>query len=190
MSPTLRANQVSAQREPVSALAQGKIPEIGKRRSETGPRNRAGKRLNPPLNERGDAFRRRKPLTLRPFHENRRKSPQARNAWLGREDSNLRMAESKSAALPLGDAPPRPANRRARTIERPTMPCNPVWRAGATADGGRARPGLLTQDAPRHAKARSWGWLAYRQGHSRGCDGLSADLFRKGACRSCRLRPP
>ena len=27
-------------------------------------------------------------------------------AWLGREDSNLRMAESKSAALPLGDAPP------------------------------------------------------------------------------------
>ena len=27
--------------------------------------------------------------------------------WLGREDSNLRMAESKSAALPLGDAPKR-----------------------------------------------------------------------------------
>jgi hypothetical protein len=27
--------------------------------------------------------------------------------WLGREDSNLRMAESKSAALPLGDAPMR-----------------------------------------------------------------------------------
>ena len=27
------------------------------------------------------------------------------NNWLGREDSNLRMAESKSAALPLGDAP-------------------------------------------------------------------------------------
>src|SRR3984893_18601025 len=30
---------------------------------------------------------------------------QVRNNWLGREDSNLRMAESKSAALPLGDAP-------------------------------------------------------------------------------------
>ena len=28
--------------------------------------------------------------------------------WLGREDSNLRMAESKSAALPLGDAPSAP----------------------------------------------------------------------------------
>src|SRR6516162_8140321 len=27
------------------------------------------------------------------------------NSWLGREDSNLRMAESKSAALPLGYAP-------------------------------------------------------------------------------------
>jgi hypothetical protein len=30
---------------------------------------------------------------------------QVRNNWLGREDSNLRMAESKSAALPLGYAP-------------------------------------------------------------------------------------
>ena len=28
------------------------------------------------------------------------------NPWQGRKDSNLRMAESKSAALPLGDAPP------------------------------------------------------------------------------------
>jgi hypothetical protein len=28
-----------------------------------------------------------------------------RTGWLGREDSNLRMAESKSAALPLGYAP-------------------------------------------------------------------------------------
>ena len=28
-----------------------------------------------------------------------------RIVWLGREDSNLRMAESKSAALPLGYAP-------------------------------------------------------------------------------------
>jgi hypothetical protein len=28
-----------------------------------------------------------------------------RRGWLGREDSNLRMTESKSVALPLGDAP-------------------------------------------------------------------------------------
>ena len=40
------------------------------------------------------------------------KSAHWRNAWLGREDSNLRMAESKSAALPLGYAPMR---RKART---------------------------------------------------------------------------
>lgn len=44
------------------------------------------------------------------------------NAWLGREDSNLRMAESKSAALPLGDAPIWPETRIfrqcGRTIER------------------------------------------------------------------------
>src|SRR5689334_21614777 len=33
------------------------------------------------------------------------------NDWLGRHDSNLEMAESKSAALPLGYAPIRPRAR-------------------------------------------------------------------------------
>ena len=33
-------------------------------------------------------------------------------AWLGREDSNLRMGESKSPALPLGDAPKLSGKRR------------------------------------------------------------------------------
>ncbi|KFL47895.1 hypothetical protein IL54_3322 [Sphingobium sp. ba1] len=33
--------------------------------------------------------------------------------WLGRQDSNLRMAASKAAALPLGDAPAgRPSSAR------------------------------------------------------------------------------
>jgi hypothetical protein len=36
--------------------------------------------------------------------------------WLGREGSNLRMAESKSAALPLGDAP------NAAPYSRATLP--------------------------------------------------------------------
>ena len=31
--------------------------------------------------------------------------------WLGRQDSNLGMAESKSAALPLGYAPTVPESR-------------------------------------------------------------------------------
>src|SRR5262249_13196804 len=40
--------------------------------------------------------------------------------WLGREDSNLRMAESKSAALPLGYAPSAALmRRRARGPHRP-----------------------------------------------------------------------
>ena len=34
--------------------------------------------------------------------------------WLGRKDSNLRMPESKSGALPLGDAP--------RLEQRPSFP--------------------------------------------------------------------
>jgi hypothetical protein len=33
--------------------------------------------------------------------------------WLGRQDSNLRMAAPKAAALPLGDAPTCPVGARA-----------------------------------------------------------------------------
>ena len=36
--------------------------------------------------------------------------------WLGREGSNLRMAESKSAALPLGDAPAEGARIASGTV--------------------------------------------------------------------------
>jgi len=35
----------------------------------------------------------------------RRKFSEIRTGWLGREESNLRMGESKSPALPLGYAP-------------------------------------------------------------------------------------
>jgi hypothetical protein len=47
--------------------------------------------------------------------------------WLGREDSNLRMAESKSAALPLGYAPlyGRIAADPARTIGGRTIAVAP-----------------------------------------------------------------
>ena len=41
----------------------------------------------------------------RAFLIKERKFSKNKNAWLGREDSNLRMVESKSTALPLGDAP-------------------------------------------------------------------------------------
>ena len=64
--------------------------------------------------------------------------------WLGREDSNLRMAESKSAALPLGYAPSGGVFRRrgARNIasgwgpingRHPLRGCRPVDRRGAGA---------------------------------------------------------
>src|SRR5262249_40244317 len=45
--------------------------------------------------------------------------------WLGREGSNLRMAESKSAALPLGYAPK-------QTRLRPTIRCFAAAQACAT----------------------------------------------------------
>ena len=71
--------------------------------------------------------------------------PRLRNAakslklWLGREDSNLRMADPKSAALPLGDAPSvaerkrgvaraqRPRRRRSADLHRRWPPASP-WR--------------------------------------------------------------
>ncbi len=43
----------------------------------------------------------------RPHLQNTEIAHRGRTGWLGREDSNLRMAESKSAALPLGYAPMR-----------------------------------------------------------------------------------
>src|SRR5262249_31019036 len=49
--------------------------------------------------------------------------------WLGRQDSNLGMAESKSAALPLGYAPPRNRPCGGRTIAAGGRPIN-VGRAG------------------------------------------------------------
>jgi hypothetical protein len=44
--------------------------------------------------------------------------------WLGRQDSNLGMAESKSAALPLGYAPAMPRSRWPRTIPVHARPSN------------------------------------------------------------------
>src|SRR5690242_14445652 len=43
---------------------------------------------------------------MRFFRASETSTPGEETGWLGREDSNLRMAESKSAALPLGYAPP------------------------------------------------------------------------------------
>src|SRR3569832_2573100 len=51
--------------------------------------------------------------------------------WLGREGSNLRMAESKSAALPLGYAP-----TPARTIRRTQPAPIPRRNEGLQREGG------------------------------------------------------
>jgi hypothetical protein len=50
-------------------------------------------------------IRQRNPRECRRFSPTGKQNPGDGTAWLGREDSNLRMAESKSAALPLGDVP-------------------------------------------------------------------------------------
>jgi hypothetical protein len=54
--------------------------------------------------------------------------------WLGREDSNLRMAESKSAALPLGYAPNWIAAGRSRAAGRNITAPPPRINDDATID--------------------------------------------------------
>jgi hypothetical protein len=52
---------------------------------------------------------------------------ETRTDWLGRQDSNLGMAESKSAALPLGYAPTMRLSLRSRggrTIAAPAQASN------------------------------------------------------------------
>ena len=54
---------------------------------------------------------------------------QERISWLGRQDSNLRMAASKAAALPLGDAPEALLTKRETgNIKSVRVGCNGVLR--------------------------------------------------------------
>ena len=55
--------------------------------------------------------------------------------WLGRKDSNLRIAESKSAALPLGDAPMKPKKGC------PEWDSNPPYRDFKSPDSAAGLPG-------------------------------------------------
>ena len=89
-------------------------------------------------------------------------SADLRNAWLGREDSNLRMAESKSAALPLGDAPtalalrPRAADHNRRSVAPQRFSARQNALCGEARGGRKARaPALIVVTAlPAKAVAR------------------------------------
>jgi hypothetical protein len=70
-----------------------------------------------------------------------------REAWLGREGSNLRMAESKSAALPLGYAPSGSFGNGRRTAYPRFPPPPPVYRDGrpiSTVDRAKSPSRLLS----------------------------------------------
>ena len=70
--------------------------------------------------------------------------------WLGREGSNLRMAESKSAALPLGYAPSGPGNGGETSVRRfPRVA--PVYRERRGISTARRGKIPRAPVAPRHA---------------------------------------
>ena len=84
--------------------------------------------------------------------------------WLGRQDSNLGMAESKSAALPLGYAPPvrigsvhagnlpRHATQGLREMRHPPFAVSPwdcfMRPAGVSGNAGRAKKQTLKRRLP------------------------------------------
>lgn len=73
---------------------------------------------------------------------------------MGRQDSNLRMAESKSAALPLGDAPKRPRRDRRRGQDDPYI---------GFVSGGQPTESIVPHDVFAficNGRARSRQWLS------------------------------
>ncbi len=75
--------------------------------------------------------------------------------WLGWKDSNLRMAGSKPAALPLGDTPTALKLTRCRPRPPSAPPGDPAT-ASDCAHGPRSPPiGLATRPAPRARAPRS-----------------------------------
>jgi hypothetical protein len=61
-----------------------------------------------------------------------RSTPAGCEEWLGREGSNLRMAESKSAALPLGYAPTGSSGSGRTLAPRESRPAPRVYRGRST----------------------------------------------------------
>ena len=89
-------NRSARQIEPVSANRDLKISDIGKTRPETGRGiGRGGGRIRMSARLR-DAAPRPNARKIRAFLQRPRWTRNCETAWLGREDSNLRMAKSKS----------------------------------------------------------------------------------------------
>ena len=83
-------------------------------------------------------------------------------AWLGREGSNLRMAESKSAALPLGYAPTMRAGRFSDRAVPIRFPATSVYRGSHVISTGyrgefHVKP---ARRPPPSIMRRSRGWTA------------------------------
>ena len=53
--------------------------------------------------------------------------------WLGRQDLNLRIADPKPAALPLGDTPPCPVDTTTQTRKGPNTSADSLWFRSAPA---------------------------------------------------------
>ena len=115
----------SANREPVSPDPVAKFRRRPPRHCRPRPQIAPSTRLSDPSAVSGRA----KPRRTRASAGHAAKSADFGNGWLGREDSNLRMAESKSAALPLGDAPMRRVPASGRTIVRTAAPRKPALAA-------------------------------------------------------------
>ena len=80
--------------------------------------------------------------------------PKSLILWLGREDSNLRIAESKSAALPLGDAPTcrKTSQARGKRADNSSGSCPSQWLAVAILQQAASRNGGASLAALRECR--------------------------------------
>ena len=112
-----------------------------------------------------------------------RRSKHRIQCWLGREDSNLRMAEPKSAALPLGYAPrcnaPNTRNAKGRQA---------ADGVGSRSSGLITVGGVLTATCARPTRScRAWHVRAGRGSRGRRCHSREDGSRRE--CRSECGRP-
>ena len=120
--------------------------------------------------------------------------PRSSDGWLGREDSNLRMPESKSGALPLGDAPiadgPRTIVPRIGAFNGGFSAVGPVAGAGPyrykTASRGNrrvAQPGRAPRSG-RGGRRFESSLSDHPASRARASQDLSAILAKRDALRS------
>jgi hypothetical protein len=152
MSSQATFEPVSAKTQPVSGHTTCQIPDI-----ENSCSRDSSRKTPPSVGSARFSSPKTRPLPANPrecrrFSHTWKSHRRDRTGWLGRQDSNLGMAESKSAALPLGYAPKSAGpylRKRARSIARPPRVDRPSHRRFPAGRPGGCRSFVLAAPGER-----------------------------------------